>query len=253
MKKLFFSVVNKGSPHSLELQNEDVAAAPPVNKVGPQNNKHAEPVVKKLKKTEWAEKKAVFRAKQAISKFKPNVLKQLLLFITKKTKTCTEENITLSEAEVMKENVEKEIEKLKPKRSKESLKTKKILLNAISNGKHQREVGTYKRTKSEANIKLQEFLNDVSINLPGKKTVGKKTLTQKKILPKRVRHLQKEYRELHPQLNVSRSTFYRNIPKDILTSHKHKHHSCLCENCASIDLKLDALNNVTLSYSTSLS
>ncbi|GFN96578.1 hypothetical protein PoB_002308400 [Plakobranchus ocellatus] len=40
------------------------------------------------KKKTWAGNKALYRAKQAISKFKPSVLQEFVKFIVKKTKSC---------------------------------------------------------------------------------------------------------------------------------------------------------------------
>ncbi|GFO07816.1 hypothetical protein PoB_003432100 [Plakobranchus ocellatus] len=47
-----------------------------------------------IKKKIWAGNKALYRAKQAISKFKPSVLQELVRFMVKKSKSCTELNHT---------------------------------------------------------------------------------------------------------------------------------------------------------------
>ncbi|GFN75253.1 vertnin [Plakobranchus ocellatus] len=230
----------KNASHVKEQTNEETdVAAPIVTRL----QRQQEEATAIARRAQWRKYKQAERQRWNSQKKRRNRERSLAWYHANKTPVKSSlSELNHTDAQIIKTNIEKEIEKLKPKRSKESLKSKKLLQNVMGGGNDQKEIASYKKKKSEANLKLSEFLEDVSINLPGKKTASKRTMAQKKILPKRVKHLRKEFEELNPSLKVSKSTFYRSIPRHILTSHKHKHHSCLCEICVSIDQKLDVLN-----------
>ena len=86
------------------------------------------------------------------------------------------------------------------------------------------------------------ILTPNSSEQPGKKYVSKKTLTQKKILPKRMKRLHKEFQVKNPEHKLSLRGMYRHLPHDVLSSRKQAARQCLCEVCKNVDLKLDTLN-----------
>lgn len=79
------------------------------------------------------------------------------------------------------------------------------------------------------------------MDLAGQKTVKKRNLTQRKILPKRLKRLHRDFKSRHPQAEVSLRTMYRHLPKHIKTMRNQSYRQCLCEICVNVDLKLDAL------------
>ena len=139
------------------------------------------------------------------------------------------------------------LDKLKNRRDKKSLASRRLLLDTISSGNEQPGckplvTSPYKRTA--ANIKTATavaFLEDISVDLPGKKTVNKRTLTQKKVLPKRLKRLHRDFRSHYPEVMVSLRTMYRHLPRHIKTMKHQSYRQCLCETCTNVDLLLDAL------------
>lgn len=75
---------------------------------------------------------------------------------------------------------------MKSKRSKNALAARKLLFTTIT-GREGKEPGTYKRDISEKASAVQEFLESVAVDMPGK------SLQQKKIMPDRVRRLHREF------------------------------------------------------------
>ena len=72
-----------------------------------------------------------------------------------------------------------------------------------------------------------------------KKSVSKKTSMQKKILPKRMKRLHKEFQVKNPEHQLSLRGMYCH---HVLASRKQAYRQCLCEVCKNVDLKLDTLN-----------
>ena len=102
----------------------------------------------------------------------------------------------------------------------------------------------YKRSQiNKATAAAVEYMDNVSINLPGKKSVGKKTQIQKKILPKRLKDHKFSFEQVTGQ-KISLSSMYRLKPRHLLTSHRQSYKQCLCEVCTNIDLKIDSLNKI---------
>ncbi|GFS26645.1 (S)-beta-bisabolene synthase [Elysia marginata] len=96
------------------------------------------------------------------------------------------------------------------------------------------------KSKGAAIIK---FYIERSIPLPHKRTVSKKTQTEKRVLDVPVKKLFKEFVEQHPTIKISKSTFYRHRPKHILLHSKFPLFTCLCDICQNVQLKLKILNN----------
>lgn len=97
----------------------------------------------------------------------------------------------------------------------------------------------YRRKQtSEAAV---EYLQSVAIDIPGKNYASKHQ-KPKKILPKRLKRLHRDFCKKNPEKKISLQTFYRKLPGNILSSRKRAFQQCLCEYCENIDLKLDALN-----------
>ncbi|PJE77757.1 hypothetical protein CI610_03319 [invertebrate metagenome] len=53
-----------------------------------------------------------------------------------------------------------------------------------------------------------------------------------------------DFKENHPNVSVSMSTFKRNKPNNIESTRKQHWEGCLCDLCTNIDLKLKALNQL---------
>ncbi len=53
-----------------------------------------------------------------------------------------------------------------------------------------------------------------------------------------------EFHEEHHECDISMSTFATNLPKNIETCQKRPWHSCLCESCTNVDLKIRPLTNL---------
>ncbi|XP_013411104.2 uncharacterized protein LOC106174215, partial [Lingula anatina] len=128
-------------------------------------------------------------------------------------------------------------------RSKESLARRRLLTSLLNPELDADTKNLYQRKKaSEVSCAAREFLEDSAAHVPGKQTISKRTGVQKKILPKRLKRLHKEFLQKNPGSQISLRTLYRIMPKHILSSKRLKFNQCLCEVCANIDLKLDALN-----------
>lgn len=71
-------------------------------------------------------------------------------------------------------------------------------------------------------------------------------MKQKKILPKRLKHLFRDFCKENPNTSLSLRGLYRHKQNHILTSRHQKLRQCLCEVCVNVDLKLDAINHSLL-------
>lgn len=106
-----------------------------------------------------------------------------------------------------------------------------------------------KKRKDAINADVQETIKhfcqrpDVSTNLPTAKRV-KRDLIERRVLDKPMTTVFQEFKENHPDITVSLSTFKRNRPKNIASTRKQSWKGCLCELCANVDLKIKALNQL---------
>ena len=101
-------------------------------------------------------------------------------------------------------------EKLQKLRSKKALAARKLLLGVVSHNETQSadssEQRLYCRKQTIASRASIEFFQEVSIVLPGKKFVSKK------ILPKRMKRLHKEFQVKNPEHKLSLRGMYRHLP-----------------------------------------
>ena len=86
------------------------------------------------------------------------------------------------------------------------------------------------------------YMEEISVHLPGKRTVSKRCLTQKKVLPKRLKRLHRDLMRTNPEATTSLRSFYRHRPSHIKTSRQQAFRQGLCEICVNIDLKLDSVS-----------
>ena len=84
-------------------------------------------------------------------------------------------------------------------------------------------------------------MEDQSVFLPCKQSVLKETGTQKKVLPKWMKRLHRDFLAVNGQ-KLSLRSVYRHHLKHIKTSKHQAFRICLCEVCVNVDLKLDAIN-----------
>ena len=131
-------------------------------------------------------------------------------------------------AKLVKQRCYKELNKLKKKRGKKALASKKLIFGVVNGGKS-KEPGAYVHKKSAKAHAVMEFLEDVSVDMPGKHSVDKKSNRQKKVLPKRLKRLISDLKKKHPNFKVSQATFYCPMPSHIVTATKQVHRQCLCE------------------------
>ena len=198
-----------------------------------------------------AKRKAHYRMK--IRLLTPNIRKgsaytALVSRLVKKAKTTLKKKKTGTSPSPgkLKAALYGKLQKLQKLRSKKALAARKLLLGVVSPNETQSadssEQRLYCRKQTIASRAAIEFFQEVSIDLPGKKSVSKKTLTQKKILPKRMKRLHKEFQAKNPEHKLSLRGMYRHLPHDVLSSRKQAYRQCLCEVCKNVDLKLDTLN-----------
>ena len=155
----------------------------------------------------------------------------------RKRRSLTEEPVPQEKTVI--ETLEKKVETLKSKRSKESIVQKKLFQSVLSENVSPVKNNLYAQKPHTHVNTLHDFLNDQAVPIPHKQAC---TSTPKKILPKSIRHLHKEFTDKHPDNKVSLRTVYRHKPKTIITN-KHAHYrQCLCEICTNVDLKLNAIH-----------
>ena len=86
------------------------------------------------------------------------------------------------------------------------------------------------------------YMEEISVHLPGKSTVSKRCLTQKKVLLKRLKRLHRDLMRTNPEATTSLRSFYRHRPSHIKTSRQQAFRQGLCEICVNTDLKLDSFS-----------
>lgn len=106
---------------------------------------------------------------------------------------------------------------------------------------------SYRKKRSDAtpaNIKraiVKHFTRpDVSTEMPNKK--GQKVEATRHVLQRSITATHASFKEDNPGVKVARSTFAALRPKNVLTQSHAKLFQCLCEYCANVELKLEALN-----------
>ena len=151
-------------------------------------------------------------------------------------------SVTDSDAKHVEKRCYDKIEELKTKRSKSSLVARKVLLDTVHGAGTAKCPASYMKKKSAKAVAVNKYLEDIAIDLSAKASVTRREKVARKVLPKRVKRLHKEYNMQHPNLKVSRASFYRHIPKHVMTAGKQKMRQGLCEICTGVDLKVDVLN-----------
>ena len=131
---------------------------------------------------------------------------------------------------------------LAKKRDPESLCKLEAVKNILMNS----EVGTAAKKRYKRPIRVdktvEEFYEQESINLPGKRSVCRYTMKAKKVLTRRVADLYADFVLKHPQRKISMTTFSRRRPRHILLSSSRAFLQCLCEKCINPMLKMEKLN-----------
>ena len=197
--------------------------------------------------TSTKERKSLSRAKKQIQLLGPVAVNKLLSFLTGKCIRPTKKSPALSPSpNKVKHDIKKALTDLSKKRSKGAIAKKNLLSKFVSPERPDSNIkkDLYKRSKvNSATAAALDYMNNAAIDLPGKRSVCRKTQTQKKILPKRLKHHKLSFEKETGQ-KVSLRTMYRHKPRHILTSHRQSYKQCLCEVCTNIDLKIDALNKI---------
>lgn len=101
--------------------------------------------------------------------------------------------------------------------------------------------GLYAKKKKYVAV-IKNFYDSKSNFLPGKKGISH-TLKIKKGLDKSIVQLHQDFIETHGSL-VSRATFFRHRPRNILSFAKTPFRQCLCELCLNPMLKVKVLNSI---------
>lgn len=95
---------------------------------------------------------------------------------------------------------------------------------------------------------IQDFYKNaiVSVEVPSRKSVSKKTLTSKSVMTRTTKKAHELYSEQKNSKKISRSTFHKLRPKTVLTANKTQLRQCLCEYCTNIELKLNAFKSMDI-------
>ncbi|XP_070550276.1 axoneme-associated protein mst101(2)-like [Ptychodera flava] len=83
---------------------------------------------------------------------------------------------------------------------------------------------------------------DISVQLPGKKTVSTKTLTQSHTLNKSLKDVHSQWKNENSGDNVGFTKFCQLRPRNVKLQGQRKFNQCLCEYCVNIELKLGVIN-----------
>ena len=98
-----------------------------------------------------------------------------------------------------------------------------------------------RRQKNLSTLTAISFLEDVAVDLPDWRTVSRRSLQQRKVLPKRLKWPHRDFLTQHMQNKVSLRTFYRNLSQHIKTVSYQTYRQCPCALCVNVDLLLDGL------------
>uniref|UniRef100_UPI00358EA477 uncharacterized protein isoform X3 n=1 Tax=Myxine glutinosa TaxID=7769 RepID=UPI00358EA477 len=87
---------------------------------------------------------------------------------------------------------------------------------------------------------------DISSDIPNARSALKKDgiVFHRKVLASSLQTTYQQYRDQHPDINISYATFKRLRPINILPHTQHKFRECLCEYCINIELNLKAVNKI---------
>ena len=94
---------------------------------------------------------------------------------------------------------------------------------------------------------LDRFFERQSIELPGLKTVSKRTGKQKKLLDRPLKQVYQTYKEMSTG-TVAFSTFAKRRPRHIIPYAKTKMVGCLCEYCENVNIKLEVINRAAVGH-----
>ncbi|KAJ8034129.1 hypothetical protein HOLleu_20846 [Holothuria leucospilota] len=92
------------------------------------------------------------------------------------------------------------------------------------------------------------FYEANATQLADKKAISKKTLQKTAVLQKPVVALYKAFIEAHPGVKIGVSSFFNLRPQHIKPFGSHKMRGCLCEYCANVTHKVQAVNKLCQQY-----
>lgn len=162
---------------------------------------------------------------------------------TEKTPKTRRHTVSTPSPKRLTSSYKTQIAKLKNLRSRDALSRRNLLESLVDPTLEHSDKIRYAKSVTEKAKAAEKFILDEAIDIPNKRAVSKKGKIQKKILTKRVKRLHREFCR-NTSHKISLRTFYRMLPKNVLTSHKQKFQQCLCEYCTNIDLKIKQLNTV---------
>ena len=224
-------------------------------------------------KTTDSKRKAVYRAKQNLPK-DPKKFAQLISKLSetaspRKRKALEEEGVfspTLKKRHVdILKRFQKAMQNTKTKRSKFHLEQRRHIasIGRIITKSERKNFGfswgfTYKASQIEgiwekkkkknaldefATEQIQQYFkkSGVSTCLPDKKLVSAKTMEPRRILEKSLKQTYCNFREENPDCVLSFPKFVSLRPKSVKTMNKNHFNGCLCEYCANLEMKVNAL------------
>ena len=101
----------------------------------------------------------------------------------------------------------------------------------------------------ETKVLVEKFYEDSAVQVADKKAISKKTLKPTAILQYSIQVIYTQFKEKHPKINLSMSSFFSLRPKHIKTMAAQKLRGCLCDYCENVSLKLHAINNLCVKHS----
>jgi hypothetical protein len=215
--------------------------------------------------TDDAKKQAIYRCKKKL----PTTGKKWLHVIgglirnasPRKRKLAAEEGILCSPEDVAAgRSVGQELDNLKMKRDKTSLKTRRSLMKLLTPssrkaaGRKWSKLGrpgvleSAWKTRCDAlttdeQAEVTSFYDEYSVVLPGRKSVAKKTKKPKSVLNCTIRRLHQKY-TLKRNRRIGLTKFAKLRPSHTILRSKAKFNQCLWEKCTNIGLKLTAVNEL---------
>jgi len=103
-----------------------------------------------------------------------------------------------------------------------------------------------RKTNQKKNDKAKEFFEELAVPAPDKKLVSKKTGKPTSFLKTSLRRLHVQYKEAGGELPFS--SFARCRPKNVRLMAQAQLRQCLCEYCANVSLKLQAIKAVAIAH-----
>ena len=130
------------------------------------------------------------------------------------------------ESKKIKENLNKQLKNLQEKRDKKSIANRRLLLETHGWQLEPQQHSPYKRIKQNpSTLAAVQFMEDQSVFLPCKRSVLKKTGMQKKVLPKQMKRLHRDFLAVNRQKLLLHSV-YRHRLKHIKTSWQSAGRNC---------------------------